>query len=160
MEHKTLEPSASGTFVFPPLCCLKGESGHLHNKKARQSFERLFSIMPLTILKMLANKVMNDSGFSDLGRLLQQTASDNTTAGSEREEHNVAGVYLFGFIMLVIAIFACIRRRENVVDVPELPGDKTVHKTPKSTFAQRKRDMLDLFETSEVTMVSHDCTGI
>jgi hypothetical protein len=95
-------------------------------------------------------------GFSDLGRLLQQTTSENTTTNSSASEvFSIALACLFLIPMLVIAIFGCIRireMRENVVDVPELPK--------KSTLAERKRAILELFETSEVTMVSHDQTWI
>jgi hypothetical protein len=51
--------------------------------------------------------------------------------------------------------------RENILmDVSELPGDDTMHKTIKSTLADRKRAIVKLFETSDVTMVSQDQTGI
>jgi hypothetical protein len=112
---------------------------------------------------MRDNELMKGLGFSDLGRLLQQTSSQNTTTGSLSENFNVAAGCLFMVLILVAAILlACIKmgeRRENIVGgVPELPTD--IHKTPKSTLAGRKRAILELFETSDVTMVSHDQTEI
>jgi Na+/phosphate symporter len=103
-------------------------------------------------------KLMKDLGFSDLGRLLQQTTSENTAPGSPSDAFNIAVACLFlGLPMLVVAIFACIRlkeMREHSLAVPELPSD--AHKTPKSTLAGRKRAIVELFETSDVTMVSQD----
>jgi hypothetical protein len=107
---------------------------------------------------MLAVKIMKDLSFSDMGRLLQRTNSDNTTAGSEGENYNVAAACMFGFIMLVITICACVAMREIIGDhvLSELPGDDTVLKTIKSTLADRKRAIVQLFETSDVTMVSQE----
>jgi hypothetical protein len=104
---------------------------------------------------------MKDLGFSDLGRLLQQTTSENTEPGYSSDAFNIALACLFLVPMLVVASFACIRlkeMRENVLAVPELPND--AHKIPKSTLAGRKRAILELFETSNVTMVSQEQTGI
>jgi hypothetical protein len=102
---------------------------------------------------MVANELIKDMGISDMGRLLQQTTSENSTNSPESEKFNVTGALLFVVLMLVLTIFGIRRMRD-------LPGDEAVHKTAKSTLAERKRAILELFETSEVTMVSHDQTGI
>jgi hypothetical protein len=111
---------------------------------------------------MNANELMKDLGFSDLGRLLQQTTSETTTPdGSPSDVFNIAVASLFLIPMLAIAIFACNglkETREHSLAVPELPSD--AHKTPKSTLAGRKRAIVELFETSDVTMVSQEQTGI
>jgi hypothetical protein len=111
---------------------------------------------------MNANELMKDLGFSDLGRLLQQTTSKTRTPGSPSDVFNIAVASLLFLVpMLALAIFACSRlkeMRELPLAVPELPSD--AHKTPKSTLAGRKRAMVELFETSDVTMVSQDQTGI
>jgi hypothetical protein len=105
---------------------------------------------------MLAIKIMQDMSFSDMGRLLQRTNNDNTTAGSGSEDYSVAAACMFGGIMLVIAICTCVAMRQIIGEISELPGDDTVHKTPKSTLADRKRAIVEQFETSEVTMVSQE----
>jgi hypothetical protein len=119
------------------------------------------TIILFLLSKMNANELMKDLGFSDLGRLLQQTTSKTRTPGSPSDVFNIAVASLFLIPMLAVAIFACGRLkelRERSLAVPELPSD--AHKTPKSTLADRKRAMVELFETSDVTMVSQDQTGI
>jgi hypothetical protein len=106
-----------------------------------------------------ANELMKHLAFSDLGRLLQQKqiTYENSSSGSLSDVFIVAVAFLFVVPMVVVTIFACVRMREmreNVEDVPESPGD--VRKTPKSTLAIRKRAILELFKTSEVTMVSQE----
>jgi hypothetical protein len=102
---------------------------------------------------MIANALMKDLGFADMGRLLQRTTSDNSTISSESQKFNVAMAFLFVVLMLAMAIFACRKRTE-------LPRDKTMHMTLKSTLAGRKRAILELFKNSEVTMVSHGLIGV
>jgi hypothetical protein len=116
---------------------------------------------------MLATGLMQDLSFSDLGRLLQQTTTTHDTTlvdGSDeeieegRDEDSVFAVYLFGFIMVVIMTIGCYKWRINASHVPELPSEnKPVRNTTKSTLAERKQAIIELFDTSDVTMVSvHD----
>jgi hypothetical protein len=134
---------------------LRTRSAFVFSQAEFQSHRSQFEINyhSVSLLKMIANELTKDMAFSDLERMLQQTTSDNSTNSPESEKFNVTGALLFVVLMLVLTIFGILRMRD-------LPGDEAVHKTAKSTLAERKRAILELFKTSEVTMVSHDQTGI
>jgi hypothetical protein len=115
---------------------------------------------------MLANDLMRDLAFSDPVRRLQK-AHSNTTDGfaisaSYETDFHVIGIYIVGIVMILIVAVACCRivgtymarRRITAIDASELPDDKTVNKPAESTLARRKQAILELFETSQVTMVS------
>jgi hypothetical protein len=126
--------------------------------------------MPLTIYKMFTNALFKVSAFSDPVRRLQRMSGDTTTSTStsttsSRNGFNVVGIFVVGFVIIVmvaIGIFRIYRSsrvsstgREDVTGAPELPDDKSVHRAPKLTIAKRKQAILELFETSQVTMVSN-----
>jgi hypothetical protein len=106
------------------------------------------------------------------GRLLQQTTDISTGTGSDRGFNVVAGICFLGVLMILLAVFgflniprhyccASMRRVNEVNGAPNRRSRTTRrtargHKTPKSTLAQRKHAILELFETSKVTMVSND----
>jgi hypothetical protein len=109
---------------------------------------------------MSSNGFFKDLAFSDPVRHLQRT-SDNTTTSSGSDRYFV-GIYIVGLAMIVMVAIWCVKtirscvclRRVNAIDAPELPPDKSVHKLTKSTLAKRKQAILELFKTSQVTMVS------
>jgi hypothetical protein len=115
---------------------------------------------------MTAHYLLKDLAFLEPVRRLQRTRQhprDDSSRYSDSDgEFNVIGVYVIGIVMIAIVAIGCFRmvricvsrRRVNVMDATELPDDKSVHKIPKSTLAKRKQDILELFETSQVTMVS------
>ena len=122
---------------------------------------------------MVATDLLNDFVFADPLRRLQNTRSNNTfTSGAASSEgaSNGIGIYLAGLVMVFIVAFASIGMAkellstgsENVVDAPELSTeDNPLQKTPrKSTLAERKQAILELFKMSQVTMVSNDNTMI
>ena len=121
------------------------------------------STIQLTTLKMLATILLKELAFSDSVRRLQQTGDHDTTysAASSESDSNRGGIYIsiVGLAIIVVSVaiscFAMIRILNNVDDL-ELLDDKSVHTTPKSTLAERKQAILDIFETSQVTMVSND----
>jgi hypothetical protein len=109
---------------------------------------------------------LKDLAFWDQLRRLQQGCTGNI-AGSTGSAtgFNVIGTYLIGFVIITLTITGIVKlvrhglstRRVNAVDVPELPQhDEKRPKIPKSTLAKRKQTILELFETSQVTMVSND----
>jgi predicted metalloprotease len=124
---------------------------------------------------MLVNDLLKNMAFPDPRRHLQLQptrgfsteagTSDSTEKGSESGS-NFVGIYILGLgmifvlVMIVFWILAVAARRANttdVMDTPALPeSDKTMGKNPKSTLAQRQQAILELFETSQVTMVSND----
>ena len=138
---------ARSTFAFPTFSADVRRSLHKMNR---------ISINPFTIFKMSSN---------DLARNKQTAAR---SAGVSEHDFNVIGIYIVGFVMIVIVTIACFRmvricisrRRVTVMDPSDLPEDKTVHKTSKSTLAKRKQAILELFETSQVTMVSNNHTSM
>ena len=113
---------------------------------------------------MIDTDFLKDFAFSDPVRRLHQTSDNNTISDAASYEHapNVIGIYLTGVIMVVIVAVACFRivrvllsaGSVDEVDAPELPSDNKEQR--KSTLAQRKRAILEIFETSQVTMVSND----
>jgi hypothetical protein len=119
-----------------------------------------------------ANPLKN-LAFWDQVRRLQQgcTGDKNSRAGSAGSQNgfNVIGTYLIGLVMIIITVTGIVKhvrnilatRRVNAVDTPELPQhDEKLPKIPKSTLAKRKQAILELFETSQVTMVSNDKTAM
>jgi hypothetical protein len=104
-------------------------------------------------------------------RLLQQTTDSTTRSGSETGFKIVAGICFLGVLMILLAVFgflnrprhyccASMRRVNEVNGAPNrrsrtTRGTARGRKTPKSTLAQRKHAILELFETSKVTMVSN-----
>jgi hypothetical protein len=119
---------------------------------------------------MIINNLMKDMAFSDPVRSLQRTSSNapENAAGPEERDFNVTGIYIVGFVTLVIVVVAGFRMvqksffREsgNVVDASEFPEDKAVEREAKSTLAKRKQAILELFKTAQVTMVSNIHTVI
>jgi hypothetical protein len=124
---------------------------------------------------MLVNDLLKELAFPDPERLLEQTSDYSTasptiantsTAGSAVTPLNIIALYfVWSGLMLLLFIWCGITLRGVGVsrplldarsDAPELNHDKSVIKTPKSTLAQRKQTILELFETSQVTMVSND----
>jgi hypothetical protein len=123
---------------------------------------------------MLVNDLLKDLAFPDAVRhlQLQPTARDSSTvagtpdntteAGSGSGSNNLVGIYILGLVMILVLVriawIVVPTRRANTTDASELPSsdDKTLGKKPKSTLAQRKQAILELFETSQVTMVSND----
>lgn len=136
-----------------------------------QKIKNRISISPLTISKMQLNDPVQDLAFSDPVRRLQRATGGNTTdtfTYPEEHDSNVVCLYIAGIVMVAIVAVACYRLArkmmstasgnivDTIVDTPELPDDKKEERTAKSTLAKRKQTILDLFETSEVTMVSND----
>jgi hypothetical protein len=132
-------------------CCFAGEpEGHRH-----QSVESQSSLSQSN--KMLVNELLKDLAFPDPGRLLRQIEPEVTEAGPESDFNVVAGICFFGILMILMAI--CLRfnptfrslcvstRRENAMD--------KARDMPQSTLAEREYAILELFETSQVTMVSN-----
>jgi hypothetical protein len=124
------------------------------------------SLIPLTILKMLSNDLVKDLAFSDPMRRLQRTLIDSSSksASSEREQFYVDKTCIVGLVMTFIVAVACFRllthvarRRITAIDASELPEDKTVINSKKSTLSKRRQAILEqLFKTAQVTMVSSD----
>jgi hypothetical protein len=122
---------------------------------------------------MLVNDLLKDLAFPDPGRHLQRqpTIGSSTVAGTpdsaEAESgsggsNNLVGIYILGLVMILVLVriawIVVPTRRANTMDTPESPSsdDKILGKKPMSTLAQRKQAILELFETSQVTMVSND----
>jgi hypothetical protein len=94
------------------------------------------------------------------------TGSREASSDGSRDDFNVIRMYIVGFVVTVLVAIGCIRlvyiclstrRTVNATDAPELlDDDNSVHKTPTTTIAKRKQAILELFETSQVTMVSND----
>jgi hypothetical protein len=123
---------------------------------------------------MIVNCLLKDLAFSNPARRMQRSSENRTgcrtgcrTASSDGSgnDFNIIGIYIVGVVVTVLAAIGCIRmvyvclstrRTLNATDAPELLDDKSVHKTPKTTIAKRKQAILELFETTQVTMVSND----
>jgi hypothetical protein len=112
-----------------------------------------------------ANPV-EDLAFWDQVRRLQQGCTGNTagSAGSQTG-FNVIGTFLIGLVMIIMVVTGIAKlvrhglstRRVNAVNSPELPQhDEKLPNIPNSTLDKRKQAILELFETSQVTMVSND----
>ena len=114
----------------------------------------------------------NDFVLSDPGRHLQQITSNTTLIGNAESGFDVAAGICYGGILILMILFACLsmyrcclyerRRVDAIANAPsELLRDlRRVCKIPKSTLAERKQAILDLFETEQVTMVSNDHTSM
>jgi hypothetical protein len=110
---------------------------------------------------MIGSELLNDSAFSDPGRLLQQTqqpTSSNSTYESGNVYDAATGIWFFAIqIFLVFCGFVCmyLSCRSSRVDAPVSQKSR---KRSRSTFDQRKQAILEQFETSQVTMVSNEET--
>jgi hypothetical protein len=119
--------------------------------------------------------------FPDQVRLLQeQTTSDHHTSppaefttGESGSFNVLAGMCFLAIMLVLMVIFgsynmyrnchavpSSTRRTENVTDALELQlrGGGKPRFAFNSTLAQRTQALLELFETSQVTMVSNDYT--
>jgi hypothetical protein len=124
---------------------------------------------------MMANYLLKDLVFSNPVRRVLVRSSENRTgcrigcrtASSDGSDgsgapFNVIVIYIVVFVISVLVAIGCIRMilttrsTVNATDAPGLLDDKSVHKTPKTTIEKRKQAILELFETSQVTMVSND----
>jgi hypothetical protein len=147
------------------------------SKTQQGSLERIIIsiILHLTLtLKMLATDLLQDFVSSDPVRRLQpgydvnrhqQRGQDNIDDGaaSPEEEHvqnNVIWIYIAGMVVILFVVFGSFRLVQNYIistGSDEFAIDHTVPQKPrKSTLDERKQAILELFETSQVTMVSKD----
>jgi hypothetical protein len=105
--------------------------------------------------------LLEDLAFPDSGRLLQGT-SDSTSDDSGIAFNNI-GIYFFigaglNLLCAIWWIFGSVRnglatRDVNAVAAPVFPQDERADGELQSTLAQRKHVILDVFQTSQVTMV-------
>jgi hypothetical protein len=147
--------------MFGPCTGLfRDPTTHYSNLKTKNRI----SLIPLTILKMLSYDLVKDLAFSDPVRHLQRASRDASaeSTGSESNFH-VNKIYIVGIAMIVIVAVVCFRymtrRRLTAMAASELPENKTVSTTTKSTLSKRRQAMLELFKTAQVTMVSSDVDG-
>jgi hypothetical protein len=118
---------------------------------------------------MLNHDLLRDLGFADArGPSSDHQQQQETTAGSQKDFNHDMGLYLFGFLLVIIIVVGCLRicitsggaggalgyEREDAPAAAESPR-KAIHKTPKWTLGERKQAILGIFETSQVTMVSN-----
>jgi hypothetical protein len=117
---------------------------------------------------MLSYDLVKDLAFSDPVRRLQRGASRDSSSSSESGFHQDNMIYiLFWLVMIFLVAVACFRihrtsmarRRLTAMAASELPENKTVSTTTKSTLSKRRQAMLELFKTAQVTMVSSDVDG-
>ena len=117
---------------------------------------------------------LQDLAFPDAGRLLQRTSNKTIDEASESPfQHNDGFYHLFFYffaalgMILIVWFFCCVRRSTwangdgNTARVatmlPSFPQDEreaagyTIH----SSLAQRKRAILEIFQTTQVTMVRY-----
>jgi hypothetical protein len=120
---------------------------------------------------MLAADIVKHWVFSDTDRRLQQTSNDATSGSAFSTIFIVMGMSMSGFVIICIVAIKCCRilveirslstteRSGTAMDAtttPEFSTDNTLHKTPrKSSLAERKQAILELFESAQVTMVSN-----
>jgi hypothetical protein len=118
---------------------------------------------------MVGHDLLKDLAFWDQVRRLERPGHNITagTADSGDEFDILGGVCFLGISIILMGIFCrfrTVRRsccRVNARDDPELPqhGDKLPNKA-KSAHTKRQQAILELFETSQVTMVSNDNTAM
>ena len=87
--------------------------------------------------------------------------------GDAESGFDVAAAICFGGIQILIVLLACLsmyrccvderRRADANIDAPsDLLRGQRLRKTSKSTLAKRKQAILELFEKTQVTMVSFE----
>ena len=106
----------------------------------------------------------NDFVFSDPGRHLQQITSNTTLTGDAESGFDVAAVICFGGIQTLIVLLACLSMHRCCVDERRRANanantsSELLHGGQMTTLAKRKQAIVELFEKTQVTMVSIDYT--
>ena len=105
--------------------------------------------------------VMKDLAFPDSGRLLQGPASSDSTSDDSGGLSNPVAISVAGVGLILLCTIWCITssvrsglatRVVTVTSAPVLPQDERAGDAIQSTL-QRKHAILELFRTSQVTMV-------
>ena len=104
--------------------------------------------------KMLALSLLKDLAFSDPAKRLKQTCDNNNnnpSSGSD-SDYAASGICLIGIIMAFLLFCGFLNMYRNFCESTRTRANANLR--IKSTLAERKQAILELFKTSQVTMVS------
>ena len=145
-------------FQIGKVCATTSSTGSTHTRQ-HESNHIFCSHFKKRVVHMM---LLKDLAFPDSGRLLQ-ASTDSTSDEDSRGPFNQIAISVVGVGLLLLCAIWCISsvrsgsatRVVNVTLAPVLPQDERAGGAIQSTL-QRKQAILELFRTSQVTMVRYE----